>query len=400
METTFTTSLWLSEDERWGEQKVLLFSPPPLAPSSVPSLLVLHARGTLHHLCHQLHPADRTDAGCDLRRRHLASWQVRAWAGEEEVPFRTRRACDHKTSWAEAGRKVRRDRRLLSSPQLSHLSREGIPDQVTSAFPMAPKLVWMGLRSLDCWSVSLSLPSPKGPWAPHLRREWVSQSPPPPRVSETHSVMSDSATLWTLCVYHCHVRLFATPWTVARQAPLSMGSSRQQYWGGLPFPPPPLQWRPSNSGSGERFTGTHSSYQLWPALVCLLSFTTAPGLKKGLERKVIMYPSAEHHVQPDWGGWGCCQNPGAFPWCCSCRWLILNRTPPWVGKVSGADWSGLSNNRQSLIPNIACTWICQNPSALGHSRWQLWGSPAVSAQHEHLVVSQPPLTKIAIHHCN
>ena len=31
------------------------------------------------------------------------------------------------------------------------------------------------------------------------------------------------------------VRLFATPWTVAYQAPLSMGFSRQQYWSGLPF---------------------------------------------------------------------------------------------------------------------------------------------------------------------
>ena len=36
------------------------------------------------------------------------------------------------------------------------------------------------------------------------------------------SVMSDSAI----------------PWTVARQAPLSMGFSRQEYWSGLPFPPP------------------------------------------------------------------------------------------------------------------------------------------------------------------
>ena len=34
------------------------------------------------------------------------------------------------------------------------------------------------------------------------------------------------------------VRLFATPWTVARQASLSMGFSRQEYWSGLPFPSP------------------------------------------------------------------------------------------------------------------------------------------------------------------
>ena len=36
----------------------------------------------------------------------------------------------------------------------------------------------------------------------------------------------------------CCVWLFATLWTVARQAPPSMGSSRQECWGGLPCPPP------------------------------------------------------------------------------------------------------------------------------------------------------------------
>ena len=35
-----------------------------------------------------------------------------------------------------------------------------------------------------------------------------------------------------------HVRLFATLWTVARQAPLSMRFSRQEYWSVLPCPPP------------------------------------------------------------------------------------------------------------------------------------------------------------------
>ena len=39
----------------------------------------------------------------------------------------------------------------------------------------------------------------------------------------SHSVMSDS---------------FATPWTVAHQAPLSMGFPRQEHWSGLPFPSP------------------------------------------------------------------------------------------------------------------------------------------------------------------
>ena len=42
-----------------------------------------------------------------------------------------------------------------------------------------------------------------------------------------------------MCVFEMlsHVRLFVTPWTVALQAPLSMGFSRQEYWSGFPCPP-------------------------------------------------------------------------------------------------------------------------------------------------------------------
>ena len=42
------------------------------------------------------------------------------------------------------------------------------------------------------------------------------------------------------CVLSCfsHVQPFATLWTRAYQAPLSMGFSRQEYWSGLPFPSP------------------------------------------------------------------------------------------------------------------------------------------------------------------
>ena len=42
------------------------------------------------------------------------------------------------------------------------------------------------------------------------------------------------------CVLSCfsHVRLFMAPWTVARQVPLSMGCSKQEYWSGLSCPTP------------------------------------------------------------------------------------------------------------------------------------------------------------------
>ena len=37
-----------------------------------------------------------------------------------------------------------------------------------------------------------------------------------------------------LCLVAQSLRLFATPWTVAHQAPLSLGFSTQEYWSGLP----------------------------------------------------------------------------------------------------------------------------------------------------------------------
>ena len=45
-----------------------------------------------------------------------------------------------------------------------------------------------------------------------------------------------------VCVFS---RLFVTPWTVACQAPLSIGFSRQEYWSGLSFPSP---WDLPNPG--------------------------------------------------------------------------------------------------------------------------------------------------------
>ena len=43
---------------------------------------------------------------------------------------------------------------------------------------------------------------------------------------------------WRRCVRAQLCPTFVTPWTVARQAPLSMGFPRQEYWSGLLFPPP------------------------------------------------------------------------------------------------------------------------------------------------------------------
>ena len=48
----------------------------------------------------------------------------------------------------------------------------------------------------------------------------------------------DLLTFVCVLSHFSDVQLFVTPWTVANQAPLSVRFSRQEYWSGLPYPPP------------------------------------------------------------------------------------------------------------------------------------------------------------------
>ena len=60
------------------------------------------------------------------------------------------------------------------------------------------------------------------------------------RTSQTSKwsfIMAQTRSASVLSCFSC-VQLFATPWTVAYQAPLSMEFSRQEYWSELPFPSP------------------------------------------------------------------------------------------------------------------------------------------------------------------
>ena len=65
-----------------------------------------------------------------------------------------------------------------------------------------------------------------------------------------------------------HVWLCVTPWTAAHQAPLSMGFSRQEYWSGLPCPPPGDFPHPGikpmsliNPALAGRFFATHDTWE-------------------------------------------------------------------------------------------------------------------------------------------
>ena len=57
--------------------------------------------------------------------------------------------------------------------------------------------------------------------------------------TESPGIVLDAGNTAVCCAESfSRVRLFAAPWTEARQAPLSTGFSRQEHWRGLPCPPP------------------------------------------------------------------------------------------------------------------------------------------------------------------
>ena len=66
------------------------------------------------------------------------------------------------------------------------------------------------------------------------------------------------------------VQLFVTPWTIAHQIPLSMGFSRQEYWSGLPCPPPGVLpdpgIKPTSLMSPALAGGFFTTRAVWEAL--------------------------------------------------------------------------------------------------------------------------------------
>jgi len=96
--------------------------------------------------------------------------------------------------------------------------------------------------------------------------------------------------LKTLCVLSgfSGVRLFAIPWTIAHQAPLSIGVSRQEYWSGLPCPFPGYLPNP----------GIETASLMSPALACMV-FTTSI---TWADKSTMIHLKARHSLGC-WGVW-------------------------------------------------------------------------------------------------
>ena len=83
-------------------------------------------------------------------------------------------------------------------------------------------------------------------------------------------------------------RPFATPWTAARQAPLAIGFSRQEYWNGLPFPPPgdlPGSGKPTCLMSPALARGFFTTSTTWEAPSYNISITKTSAKISGFLRK-------------------------------------------------------------------------------------------------------------------
>ena len=110
-------------------------------------------------------------------------------------------------------------------------------------------------------------------WPPHLLSHVVRSAAGSNLTISSHlSKLCSLHFSLCVCVHMCMeslslVQLFVTPWTVARQAPLSMGFSRQEHWNGLPFPPPGDLPDP----------GIKSVYPVASALACRFFTTELPG---------------------------------------------------------------------------------------------------------------------------
>ena len=97
----------------------------------------------------------------------------------------------------------------------------------SGSFPVSQHFTWGG-QSIGVSALASVPPMNTQDWSPSEWTGWISlQSKGLSRVFSNTTVQK-------------HVRLFATPWTVAYQASPSVGFSRQEYWSGVPSPSPKL----------------------------------------------------------------------------------------------------------------------------------------------------------------
>ena len=121
------------------------------------------------------------------------------------------------------------------------------------------------------------------------------------RTLEWVAISFSNAWKWKVKVKSLsHVRLLATPWTAAHQAPPSMGFPRQEFWSGLPLPSPPVGANQVQiasfisteeaQGPWKRYLGSLSSLEITTGTASNLTFRTPWLWSSILHCFLIVYP--------------------------------------------------------------------------------------------------------------
>ena len=111
---------------------------------------------------------------------------------------------------------------------------------------------------------------------------------------------SVSVIYMCVCVLS-HVQFFVTSWTVAHQAPLSMRFPRQDYWSGLPFPPPGdlpdpgiEPETPASPALAGRFFPTEPPGK--PHLLSMLCNKSSPSSEEARKYNLTMYQKGKLEI--------------------------------------------------------------------------------------------------------
>ena len=129
-----------------------------------------------------------------------------------------------------------------------------------------------------------------------------------------------------------HIWLFATLWTLDRQAPLSIGFSRQEYWSGLPWPPPGDLPHP-----GIKFTSPLS-----PALANRFFITSASWGAPGPPEKQHLFTAFS---------WNMLQTHR----CCPVQPSVKSNVEPIMNTVSGIrEMLQTTSNSSACVPLCPC----------------------------------------------
>ena len=146
------------------------------------------------------------------------------------------------------------------------------------------------------------------------------------------------------------VQLFATQWTVAHQAPLSMGFSRQEYWSGLPFPPPGELPYPGTEPMSPALAGGilyHWATREAHGCVCVCAYiyiyacahTHMLKLIKMYTLKIHLYLHSPKLINPltvSQGVWGVCVCICLCVRVCACTWEMPGLSLLYVHRAIGS----------------------------------------------------------------